>query len=407
MNWFLLIFLLVLSHSSLCHSSDDLTLLKNKRILHISTHPGLGMGDHVCKINIFKILREFGYDSRIFLVDDQEEQARFVKQGIPFYSCTLPYKINRGEELYKAIDDICRRDNIDIIHAHHLDGRYPEEIFAAVSVAKRLPVAVVITHHSGWLDKSLPLDGVDGVMSVHFEIVKRLNEINRSQHKNIKIIEWVPPFVDQNRFAEFKPLYTRKEFFKKIAKVDVQSRPVVACVANFYPVKNHITLLHAIRALIYDFKKPVHLMLAGDGCKKHDCKALVQRLKLQKYVHFLGYTNQIPELLYHSDIKVLPSTMEGFSIALMEAAMLKKPLVGTRGTGMTSMIIDGQTGLLFNAKNSDELAHCVLRLIKDPSLAKKLGNGVYEHFYENFTAEACLKKLAHVYVAALSGKARA
>jgi glycosyltransferase involved in cell wall biosynthesis len=131
-------------------------------------------------------------------------------------------------------------------------------------------------------------------------------------------------------------------------------------------------------------------MFAGDGTRRQDVQALVNRLHLQNYVHFLGYTTCIPELLYYTDIKVLAGEKEGFGIALLEAAFMKKPLVGTRGTGMESIIKHEKTGLLFRRGDDEDLALQLKCLIDNPTFRKQLGQEAYAFALSNYSTERCL-----------------
>ena len=170
-------------------------------------------------------------------------------------------------------------------------------------------------------------------------------------------------------------------------------------IAAFYKQsrwKNHQLLFRAVRKLI-DQGTPLQVMLAGSGEKMADMQKLVRKLQLTEYIHFLGQTNLIPELLYHSDITLLTSKEESFGMVLAEGALMKNALIGTRGTGMEAIIKHEHTGLLFESDNLDDLVSQIKRILNDHSFAKKLGENAYEHVLENLSTNASMKKLNTFY----------
>lgn len=368
----------------------------SKKVLHVCTVPGQGMGDQTSKINMFKALYHEGYNVHI-LLDEHEEQQRFKIENIPFFVANLPTNSNRDNALYQKLLKICQENNFDILHVHYPEGRHPEEINAAIKVAKTLNISTIMTHHSGWLNTQTPLHGFDAITCVCLDVVDKIKSTLRTQKLNQPKVTWLPPFCETTKFENFKPIHTKETFFKAIANSILKPIPIITCVANFYPIKNHTTLIKGFYELKHSLKRDAYLMLAGKGKCKRECETLVQRLKLQDRVYFLDYVDNIPELLHHSDIVILPSLKEGFSIALMEGAILKKPLIGTQNTGMTSLIKNKQTGLLCNATNSRDFAVAIATYIENPILASTMGIQSQQRFYEYFTPKQCLKNLIDVY----------
>jgi glycosyltransferase involved in cell wall biosynthesis len=94
------------------------------------------------------------------------------------------------------------------------------------------------------------------------------------------------------------------------------------------------------------------------------------------------HINTIPELLLHSDIKVLPSKKDPHPISIMEASLLKKPVIGANKTGMIYEIKHQETGLLFENNNLQSLVEHIEELLENPQLCKIYGNNGY-HFIKN------------------------
>ena len=84
------------------------------------------------------------------------------------------------------------------------------------------------------------------------------------------------------------------------------------------------------------------------------------------------------------DLFVAPSRFESFGLIFIEAMMYAKPVIGCRSGGMPEIIVDGETGLLAEAGDTQSLIACMCRLLEDPLLGERLGiagRQRYEHMY--------------------------
>lgn len=94
--------------------------------------------------------------------------------------------------------------------------------------------------------------------------------------------------------------------------------------------------------------------------------------------------------------------MEGLPQLLMEAMACGLPVVSTRIVGIPDLVIDGETGLLVEPRDADELADALQRLLGDPALAERLAVAGRGHVLEDFDIETCLEPLIREFRARLS-----
>src|SRR4029077_1011946 len=94
---------------------------------------------------------------------------------------------------------------------------------------------------------------------------------------------------------------------------------------------------------------------------------------LDDKVRFLGHRDDVPRLLAASDLLVLPSLYEGLPNVVLEAMRFRKPVVATAAPGTTEVVVDGETGLLVPVKTPTALAKAIRAVLRDPSLARRLG----------------------------------
>jgi glycosyltransferase involved in cell wall biosynthesis len=396
-------------------SPDDEHMEKSPRVLLIRAikHWG-GVEKHT--FALYKELYALGCSVRILVPSGSKIQAELIKARLPHYVARLKRCRSKHAKrqtfqtnLVAAIERICRREKIDVVHANK-----PLEVSVALGLANKFKFAVIAQHHVFLAPTNLDaLCNVDAFLSTSPNVIKEFQVKNMRCSLGVKNVEFIPPMVLSEQFLKLAPIYpNRRDFFEKMFNVDVGNLPVVCMVAHLYKCKNHELLLHAADILINQIGVPVHIVLAGgdSDCpgRAAELKSLVAKLGLQDYVHLLGPVNNIPELLYCSDIKVLTSTGEAFAIAVLEAALMKKPIILSRAAGAVDQIVfDGKTGLLFNPTDAMELALHIKTLIDDRIFAKKLGEKAYELAVEKFSDVAIAKRYLAVYNKVYSQKKKA
>jgi glycosyltransferase involved in cell wall biosynthesis len=116
----------------------------------------------------------------------------------------------------------------------------------------------------------------------------------------------------------------------------------------------------------------VRLTIIGDGTQKSSLEKLVHRLDLEESVKFLGVLDQeaIADIFALSDIFVLPSKLEAFGLAALEARSAGLPIIGMRHSGLRHLVSHGEDGLL--AGNDEELKEHILNLINDSELRLRI-----------------------------------
>ncbi len=132
---------------------------------------------------------------------------------------------------------------------------------------------------------------------------------------------------------------------------------------------------YALEALqkIHKAYPDAHLVIAGNGDLMHELVHLVAELYITDNVHFLGWRNDIPQLMAAFDIFVMPSLWEGFGLVALEAMSKRRPVIATNVTALPEVVAHEQTGLLVPPKNSEALADAMQSLLADRSLRAHMG----------------------------------
>lgn len=150
--------------------------------------------------------------------------------------------------------------------------------------------------------------------------------------------------------------------------------PVVLSVARMYPRKRLSDLLRA--AAILRVRVPgVQIRVVGRGPEWEALCRLHAELGLGDAVTLLGDLSRerLAEEYVNASVFCLPSVQEGFGIVFLEAMAAELPVVACRIAAVPEVVLDGATGLLVAPRDPGALAEGLERLIREPALAKRLG----------------------------------
>ncbi len=142
---------------------------------------------------------------------------------------------------------------------------------------------------------------------------------------------------------------------------------VCLVVASMIPEKGMYVAVDAFA----DKPELGHLILIGDGPQRAEIEAQAQS---QSHIHVLGLRSDVYDWMARSNALIVPSMWhEAFGLAIAEAMVNGIPVLASRVGAIPELVLDGKTGLLFEAGNSSELATLVAQLKGDPNYCQTLG----------------------------------
>lgn len=154
--------------------------------------------------------------------------------------------------------------------------------------------------------------------------------------------------------------------------------------------------LEAMRRIRSDFPR-AHLVIAGDGEQASELRRLASRLGISDRVHWLGWRADAADLMAALDVFLLPSLREGFGLVLLEAMSRRLPIVASHVGAIPEIVIDGETGILVEPRNVDELEKAMTRLLNDRALRKYMGLLGAARLEEHFSVERMVDGTVAVY----------
>jgi glycosyltransferase involved in cell wall biosynthesis len=164
-------------------------------------------------------------------------------------------------------------------------------------------------------------------------------------------------------------------------------RVVGTLAARIDGLKGHDTLLRALVRL-KTAAVPVTFLIAGDGAERTPIELLAHELGVNAdNVRFLGFRNDIPDLLAASDLFTLPSLTEGLPLSVLEAMSHCLPIVATRVGGIPELVTHGTDGLLVPANDDAALAEAMADLINNPEKRHAFGEAGRRRALADFSFE--------------------
>ena len=171
----------------------------------------------------------------------------------------------------------------------------------------------------------------------------------------------------------------------------------IGCVANLFPVKDHMTLLRAARELAERTGK-WRLLLLGEGPELMHLQEFAAGNPIcRERISFLGSSSRVPELLNAMDAYVLPSLIEGISNSLLEAMATGLPVVVTNTGGNPEVVVDGQSGILFPVSDFHQLAQHLHGLSVSKERREGLKKGALARVRNEFSIDSMVQKYETLY----------
>lgn len=206
-----------------------------------------------------------------------------------------------------------------------------------------------------------------------------------------RAIEVVPDGVDFSPYEiKQRSDYLRREL--SFAPDDY----LVGIVAHLADHKGHKYLIEATRILKEKTPK-IKVIIVGEGPLLMDLSQQAREIHVEDMVFFLGFREDVPQILASLDLFVLSSYLEGMGSSIMDAMAHRLPVVATRVGGIPEVVIDGKTGLLVPPRKPAALAEAIFAFYSNHSMAAQYGQMGYEIVRQKFSAGSMAARIIGIY----------
>lgn len=179
--------------------------------------------------------------------------------------------------------------------------------------------------------------------------------------------------------------------------------PVVGMVGRLSAEKGHTYLLRAAPRIIQEYGS-VKFLIVGDGPIGQQIKQAVTDLGLDAYFQFTGF---LPDPKLHMeamDVGVMPSTSEAFGLAVLEFMALGVPTITSSLPCFKEVIIDGKSGIITSLEEEGNLANSILKLLREPEMASRIGQAASSHVPSRFSAQRLAEDMMDLYDKVIQSK---
>jgi len=309
--------------------------------------------------------------------------------------------------LASRMAEVAEFNGLDLLHVHYAIPHSVSALLARQMLAargRRLPF--VTTLHGTditlvGLDRSyLPITRFsiqesDGVTSIS----QYLKDKTLQDFDVTRDIQVVPNFVNCDVYAPIQDEAARAEARLRLAGPD---QAVLIHLSNFRPVKRVTDVVKVFARIVREI--PAQLVLVGDGPERSAAEWLARDLNIQHNIHFLGKQERVNELLPLADLLLMPSELESFGLAALEAMACKVPSIATRVGGVPELIDDGITGLLFNVGDVDAMAQGALALLTDRPRLEQMRTDARKTAQTRFCSTLVLPQYIAYYEKVIAGR---
>jgi glycosyltransferase involved in cell wall biosynthesis len=174
-------------------------------------------------------------------------------------------------------------------------------------------------------------------------------------------------------------------------------RPSILCIARLSTEKGVSILLQAMAQLLNTTAHKPHCYIVGDGPLLNQLKSEVNELRINNFVTFLGWQDNMAGLISQCECLALPSLLEGFGLVVLEGWACDRPTIGSQVGGISELIQDGKNGLLVPPNNVTALADAIQHLLAHPTLAQRMGRHGRSEMLPRFTIEAMVNETERIY----------
>ncbi len=369
------------------------------KVLNIISDTNIGGAGRVLLNYMSRVDRE-NFDVSVAMPKGSLLKAPLEELGTTVYEVDGLADRSYHKDDVKELMTLIRRVEPDIVHTHGaLSGRIAGRRCGRVVIYTRhsaFPVPAKLKYPPGrWVNKFINEYYSDHIIAVSPAAAENLTDAGISSKRITVMMNGVTPVT---RKGEAECAALREQW--GIAEDEF----VLGILARIEPYKGHLHILEAMKALT-DQGRKLRLLVAGIGDFEAELKEKTRELGLSDRVVYLGFQNDVSAVLSVLDLQLNASYgTETSSLSILEGLSMGLPAVVSTYGGNPWLIDDGEDGLLFENRNSANLAGCIARLMDEPDTLERMKQRAVEIFSQRFTADIFAQNIENVYYKVMEGK---
>ena len=301
--------------------------------------------------------------------------------------------------LARSVARFCRfiRENqIDVVDAHLGSGSLVGTLAGTLT---GVPVVITTYHVEAWEPLWLwrqvhpaVLRGAAAVITDSAACARKVESFMGRPEGHVAVIP--------NGIEPPAPTRRRDEVKKALGIPQDASIRIVAQIATFLPTKGQDVLIEAADMILRQ-QRNVFFLLVGyprdDASYADAVRQQAVRLGIEDRVRICSYPGDIGDVWSIVDIHAHPTQLDSLPQAIMEAMSLGIPSVVTPTGGIGTMVENERTGLIVPPRDPVALGNALLRLLREPETARRLGDGAQQRYRERYTTAHMTRSLEQLF----------
>ena len=333
----------------------------------IVCYPTFG-GSGVLATELGIALADMGHQVH-FVTYKQPFKLALLSHHVHFHEVAVPdYPLFRYQPYELALSsklvNVVKAHNIELLHVHYaIPHAYAGYMAQQMLLEEGIKIPMVTTLHGTYITLvgnhpfykpavTFSINNSDAVTSVS-ESLKQ----DTLNHFTIKRpIEVIPNFIDLSKMGQQDGPCERN------AMAEPHER-IITHVSNLRPLKRLTDVIEIFDQILEQC--PARLVIVGDGPDKDRAKALIEQKGIKSKVQFMGNSDEVHKILCLTDLFLLPSEIESFGLAALEAMACRVPVISTNAGGLPEVNKHGFSGYLSDVGDVDAMAKNALSILKD------------------------------------------
>jgi len=297
--------------------------------------------------------------------------------------------------LASRMAEVARSYSLDLLHVHYAIPHSISALLAQQMLAAERNLPFITTLHGTDItlvgsDRSyfsitkFSIEQSNGITSISDFIQQRTAEVFGVKDRVVVI----PNFVN---IETYKP-DPEKKAARRFAPADDK---LLIHLSNFRPVKRVLDCIHILARARKG--APAHLLMVGDGPDRGPAEILARDLGVQDHVSFLGKRDHVERLIPLAHVLLMPSELEAFGLAALEAMACGVPPIGTRAGGVPELITHGVDGFIEGVGDLDAQAARAVELLTDDGLHHRMAAAARHSAVSRFSTERIIPEYERYY----------
>lgn len=325
-------------------------------------------------LNTIHLLNEIGHTVDVAAFGSYTNSDITHKYNLSFSKNPLNPK---NIKAYLDLKKILKNERYDIISCHTPISSF----FARIAARNIKNIKVIYTAHGFHFYQGCPLINkliyktMEKIAAHYTDILVTINKEDYQSAKQFKLkptgkVKHIPGVgvdVDSIKSKSVNRSKKRKEL--GFAEKDF----LILSVGEINTNKNHQIVINALKNQILE-NCHYHYLVCGTGPLLEELQKLVRNLELENQIHFLGFRNDVIEIMKVCDLFIFPSYREGLPVSIIEAMACSLPIIASDIRGNQDLIKHKSNGLLYPAANQALLLKSFQELAEDHQYRNQLSS---------------------------------